>query len=394
MKNKILFFLLLCSLKGFSQIHFEKGNFVNNGGKKIDCLIENLDWRINPATITYKITQDSPEYVLNVNEVQEFNINNEVKYIRATVEIDKSSDKISNYSNVREPEFVTVTCFLKVLIEGKANLYQYVDNDKKRFFYATNQSEIKQLIFKNYAEDFNRIGVNNKYLQQLYNEFKCESITNNEIQKIKYNSSDLIYFFKKYNVCQGESYVDTEQHKHKKMVRFSGIVQLNRTSLDINRDYYGKKIGVYENKMSLGFGVDTELIMPFNKNKWSVFIQPTFNSYQSNGTFSGEKTSIDYNYIQIPLGVRYYMFLSDKSKMFLNAGFNAISNQKAKIEFETYDDLDLKTGPNLFLGMGFHFQNKFSAEVRFYSNRNILNYYANWDSNFANFSFVLGYTFF
>src|SRR5690606_35362636 len=100
--------------------------------------------------------------------------------------------------------------FLKVLVKGKASLYSYQENSLFRYFFETESIEITQLIYKKftystidgiYRED-NKIGENNQFRQQLFDVLKCDEISKEYYEKIKYRKNDLTKFFVKYNQCE------------------------------------------------------------------------------------------------------------------------------------------------------------------------------------------------
>ena len=55
MKKIVVILIAIISLKGFSQIKFENGYFINNSDEKIECLIKNKDWDDNPVKFNYKL---------------------------------------------------------------------------------------------------------------------------------------------------------------------------------------------------------------------------------------------------------------------------------------------------------------------------------------------------
>ena len=50
--------LLFLSFIGFTQIRFEKGYFITNYGKRIDCFIKDIDWKNNPTKFDYKLNEE------------------------------------------------------------------------------------------------------------------------------------------------------------------------------------------------------------------------------------------------------------------------------------------------------------------------------------------------
>lgn len=252
MKKQILVALMVIfSFNSYAQIIFEKGYFISDSGDKTVCLIKNIDWANNPTEFKYKISENSEVKEETINSVKEFGISNTSKYVRFSVKIDrsKSSSTEDELSFNKEPEFSEETLFLKTLVEGKATLYAYEDTNLYRYFYSVNNSAVEQLIFKSYqirststGEYINTftsgivhtyIGNNHKYKQQLWENFKCGSITRTNIRKIAYIKSDLIKFFVKYNTCEKSEYTNYEKNKKSGSINLYVRPGLNYSSLSM-----------------------------------------------------------------------------------------------------------------------------------------------------------------
>jgi len=161
--NTTLLFLFIFSITGFAQINLEKGYFINNQGVKTECLIKNNDWRNNPVKFEYKIKEEDKSNIKTVELIKEFSVVGKFKFIRVTVDIDRSSSYIEDLSDKRQPQFKSEVFFLKELVSGEASLYQYVDNGLIRYFYSTNNSNIKQLVYKEYVDKYNFSKENNMF---------------------------------------------------------------------------------------------------------------------------------------------------------------------------------------------------------------------------------------
>jgi hypothetical protein len=107
----------------------------------------------------------------------------------------------------------------------------------------------------------------------------------------------------------------------------------------------------------------------------------------------------DYKSIEIATSVRHYLPLNDISKFYINTSilFDLIS--KSSIIFTRADGrnlntLEINSRLNLALGIGFKHNEKYSVELRYQTNREILSDYVNWSSNYKTVSFVVGYAIF
>ena len=134
MKKALVLVFALLTIQAFAQITFEKGYFIDNSDQRIECLIKNVDWRNNPTNFQYKLNQNEEPVEAEITNVKEFGIYNSSKFLRRVVKIDRSTEETNKLSKERNPKFEEEQLFLKVLNEGKANLYSYYDTGLRRFF--------------------------------------------------------------------------------------------------------------------------------------------------------------------------------------------------------------------------------------------------------------------
>ncbi|MCP4970286.1 MAG: tRNA modification GTPase, partial [Arcobacter sp.] len=284
MKKQYLFLLTtFLTINCYSQISFERGYYIDTQNQKTNCLIKNVDWNNNPTQFEYKLSEKSESKNATIKTVIEFGINN-AKYLRKRVNIDRSSNSINNLSNSKNPIFKEEELFLKVLVEGKSNLYEYVDDNLRRYFYSKDNSEIIQLIFKRYKNIENNVAKNNRFRQQLWVNLKCSNFTMSKIESIDYIKSDLIRFFTEYSECHNTDLSIYKPKQKRNLYNLTIRPRLNSSSLNIQSYLpYIRDID-FENKTGFGIGLEAEFIFPFNKNKWSIVIEPTYQSYKSKKT--------------------------------------------------------------------------------------------------------------
>ena len=396
MKKKTLFLLtILTSITCFSQISFEKGYYINNSDQKIDCFIKNIDWLDNPTKFEYKITKDSDEKTIAIKSVKEFGIYNISKYIRNIVNIDRSSEVINKISNDKKPIFIEELLFLKMLVEGKSNLYQYIDGELIRYFYDKENTKVTQLIYKSYNTDENYIGKNNRFRQQLWSDLKCSTFTMNKMEYLDYKKNELVGYFVAYNKSINQEYINFEEKQKRDLFNLNFRPGFNLSNLSIENSISYSRNTDFDAKIGLRFGIEAELIMPFNKSKWSIIIEPTYQYFKTEKNIRAtQNIKIDYSSIELPIGVRHYFYLNENSKFFINGSFILDFSPNSVINFQTDSDLEIKTGTNLAFGMGYKHNNKYSLEVRYLSNRNILNTYQYWFSDYKTVSIIFGYSIF
>jgi len=372
----VLTFFVFDNIEG--QITFKNGYFIDNTGNKINCKIKDKDEKYTPTGFTYMLESNSKKYVRGLENTQEFRLNEGVKYIRAKVGIDKSKSHLSKLKNTMNMEYEEEIVFLKVLLEGESSLYEYKKAGFERYFYKLGDEPIRQLDYKKYKVGNASIRENNRYRQQLKLEMSCE-LSNKSIESLEYKKKDLVKFFKDYNVCINSSFeLYDNKEKQKKInigIRYEGM--FSRNTLFFRAD----ELLDFENKLVSQFGLSFEYIMPFNRNKWRFFMEPSYYKYESENSLIVEydfNPDIEYTYrlenraIELPLGVRYYMFLSKEMQLFLGAGYylDIYSRTEINETATTFLQTDNQSYSgkqsigNVFAGFGIQY-NRFSVDYRY-----------------------------
>ena len=196
------------TLFSFSQINFEKGYFIDNDGKKTECFIKNRDWLKSPKDFKYKIEMNGEVMVEKVQNLKEFAIGDNLKFLRVEVDIDKSKTieqelyfNPSELSENEEPIWAKEFVVMKLIIKGKANLY-YSENDEiKRFFYNVDDGPIKLLINKDYSPDGFKVRTNRGFQKQLKEDVSCENNKRIYVEKMSYTINELEKYFIAFNSC-------------------------------------------------------------------------------------------------------------------------------------------------------------------------------------------------
>jgi hypothetical protein len=210
----------------------------------------------------------------------------------------------------------------------------------------------------------------------------------------------------RFNECANSAQVQYEPDQKRDLLNLTIRPGLNLSKIAINNQsddswqtYFGIEPG-------LRFGVETEFVLPFNKNKWSIIAEPTFQYYRSESTAEFDNMPVitlvaraKYQSIELPLGIRHYFFLNEKSKIFLNASYLFDFSINSSIDFlrsdgTTYNTLDIAPRRNVALGAGYKHKDTFSVEVRFQTDRNLLREYLYWHAEYRTISIIFGYSLF
>jgi len=394
---KLSIIIVLCFVyisNSFAQINFENGYIIDNDNQKINCLIKNKDWLNNPIDFIYKPSKKSDKVKGTIKEIKEFGIENFYKYQRHEVSIDRSSSRISELKEGKETEMKLELLYLKILVEGKITLFQYTDGDLNRFFYKVEDSNVEPLIFKNYLTKNGRIGINSKYKQQLLKILNSPEITQNEILITEYDKKQLTEIFDKYNRIGNINSINYLKRDKRKSVNINLRPGMNISKLKLD-NYIGSTFDFeLENRLSYRFGIETEFVLPFNKNKWAVIIEPTYQKITTTESLDLFEVEVDYSSVELPVGIRHFIFLNDKNSIFINSSFLMDFAQNSSIDYDNGTSWEIKSRFNFLGGIGLRYQNRFSLEVRYLTNREILSQYRIREGKYSGISIIVGYRLF
>lgn len=418
MKKNLCLLLFLSFYAGFSQINYEKGYFVNNGGQRTECFIKNLDWRSNPTTFQYKLQLTDDSKTGDISEIKEFAIDNESMFRRYTVQLETSQNTITNPNLNKNPEWQIQTVFLKSIVLGEANLYALNIGNIEKYFYETKSRPIEQLVMILYTAN-STIYENNQYKQQLLNHVKCEKMSQNQFSNLEYNRKSLSKHFEAYNNCKGDNktktinYVANEKQYQKFNLRFTPGVYFASANIVDPYKYYDSSIR--QNQMIFKIGFDAEFVLPFNKNSWSFFVNPTYSkfdpvtnytSHVRNPGFADDGDPIaytaetSYSNVELPIGIRCYTFINNASKLFFNVAYvlsfamsdshTTITNQSNLVN--AHAELLINNKDNFAGGIGYCYK-KFSAEIRYNTPRELVSY-KSWKNDYSTIGLNFGYKIF
>ncbi|GAA4289578.1 tRNA modification GTPase [Aestuariibaculum suncheonense] len=374
-----------------AQISFEEGYFIKDSGQKTECLIKNNDWKSNPREFQYRLVDSDKTNSISIRELKEFGVYNTSKYIKSEVNIDKSTDDTNKLTDNKEPEFEINEVFLRVLVEGKISLYEYTNGNSQRFFYGSENKEIQPLVYKRYKLSSNKVTTNSSYKKQLWDALRCDGKPLDGVQDVSYNRKELVDLFKKYNACVNSGYIEFYKKRNKVTTSLNIRSGINSTALEIYRAAQSFKNVDFGTKLSLRLGAEVEFLLPFNANKWAVISEIAYFKYSGDEELdtAARGAKIDFNSIEIPIGVRHYFYLSNNSSLFLNASiiFNLSSSE---ILYENADSLTIQQSNSLAFGLGYRHK-RYALEFRNGLKRTVVPHF---ESSLGTMSLIFGYTLF
>ncbi len=394
MKHSLALLLLAISLTSIAQINYEEGYFVDNNNKRTSCLIKNEDWLRNPVSLEYKLNSSADPLTIQLKDLKEFQVASN-KYVRATVKMDTSSQITKTLTSSRKPLWKEKDVLLKVLVEGKGDLFMLDQKDLVLFFFRVDSASIEQLEYKSYLTRDNHgdisvtINKNLTYINQLKSQVSCgEEFSKVAQNKMRYEKEFLTNYFIRYNKCSGSALNTFKPDKNLRRFHLRITPGMDFSAAKIqyttapDNDFPAR-----ETRMRIG--LEAEFILPFNKNKWGLFIEPTYQSYESKSP-----VVIHYRSLEIPFGLRHYLYLNENARLFLNAAvvfdipmeYSAELTRSILLEAEFFKI-------NLAGGVGFNYK-KFSIEGRYYSFRTGLDNRYGYHFDFVKSSIILGYRLF
>ena len=398
----ILAFIFSAS-SAFSQITFDEGYIINNSGEKNSVLIKYSDWKTNPSEITFKTSEDASPQTLMLNDIAEFGVDGETSYVRAMVPVDKSNQNLKKLSNNGRFEFTNQTVFLKMLVDGKADLLQYSAQGNEQFFFRKEDGKIEALIYKRYIPEFSvKIAENNQYQQQLFNALTCDNLTQSDFENTEYSKKDLVKLFTDYNNCLNVETKNFTERESRDAFNLRIRPGVNFSSLVMNT-YVERRTIDFGDKTNFRLGLEGEYVLPFFRNKWAIIVEPTYQSYESTAVFPEKQyedgtVTVKYQSLEIPFGLRHYFFINQDNQIFLNVTYTVdLTLGDSYFDYETvaqYKDADIQTntGTNFSFGGGYNYK-KFSAEARYHFDRNLSGKTLRVGTAYNTFSLILGYNF-
>jgi hypothetical protein len=380
--------LTILHLAGYAQIDYQQGYYIRNDGTKISCLIKDYGWISNPTYIVCKSSPDAAPVTIGMAGILEFGVGNS-KYQRFDVDVETSADAIDELSSSPQPKYRHDTAMLKLLVEGRASLYLYQKKRLTRYFFRLNGAAPTPLISKQYLGPDGYAHANQEYIKLLADSLSCSAPDFPDPTTVPFELKSLTRFFVAYNKCVRSAFTDywTKTGKSVFHLYIRPGVDLSAFTVTDNFNLVPSKHS-YGSEASFRFGVEGEFILPINRNKWSVLLEPVYRSYHSSSDESG--FNVDYKAIQLQLGARYYFFLGSQTKFFLSAALCSNFSLTSTVES---DGSYLNTLSHLggTFSAGFRLKDRVGIEVNFALPQNILDNYYYFRSTLSTTSLIFSY---
>ncbi|MCB0630448.1 MAG: hypothetical protein R2824_00700 [Saprospiraceae bacterium] len=298
MRWKLSIVLLLCqALPLLSQKNFLPAHLIDMEGNTFVGEIDYREWNINPSSIEFREDALSEGRELGVKDIRQFSIDaNQELYERAVVNLNVESVEFGyqpifqNYNTIDSKiEKILTVVFLRVLIKGKLNLYQYIDINKRvHYFIQKGDGPIHELTYREVhllerapvlkqgearsETDYNGV-IFQTYKQELAQLMgdDCPAATRT-LGQLRY-SNLILSVVKKYNNCMGGSTYIRSGDK----VFWSLFLQAGFQSSSTNIS--GKSVPVTPNMpvdLTPYYGFGFEVSIPRTRKKANVGLELAF----------------------------------------------------------------------------------------------------------------------
>lgn len=208
-KVSALLFAAVCLAPQLSKA--QNSGYIVTGPYTSKGVIIYKKWAKAPAEISFKAVNESDYKTYKAGDISEFGITvgTQLEVYRSfDVAIDRSAVNTGQLDDKAEPRLDEAKkVFALLLVDGKAQLYNYTDDIKSHFLFKKEGGSAFELINKDYIDQSNNQALNNaQYKKQLLdNTSDCMDIKAEVVKAVTYSASSLSKFVNKYNACFSNS---------------------------------------------------------------------------------------------------------------------------------------------------------------------------------------------
>ena len=387
-----LIFSLPCWL--YCQTTFKEGYLITPAGERQTVEIRDRDWATNPQHFTYRVTGGETRRG-DLSTVIEFGLlSNEVRYVRSTVDLEVSPREINSLSKSSLPEYRRQEVFLEVLVEGAADLFYFRTPSLKQFFYRLGSGPIKPLINRQYLRG-DRIVQQDLYRSVLGAILDCGYVPE-RLDQLTFNRKSLVRYFEEYHRCTEEDYRIYERQNEHRRFRLALRAGVDQHSSTIGVIYPGGVVNPvsYDAIFVPRLSIEAELSFSFLHAQWALAGEIYYQAFRQEWPegASGEPINIEIKGINVPLGIRYYIYQSGKIDWYANAYGHILLPVGGQVEWRSWD-LETFISMTPGAGMGVRFADHIQLELRYSPAQDVLRRNNSFQHRQRTFSLVGGYQF-
>ena len=272
-KIYLIILFTISSFSSYAQQNFQPGYIITLTNEKIEGLINDLDWRVNPDAVQFRKNTESASTEYTALSINEFGVGNR-RYWGRVVTLDQSAEKSDDLLlgvDAIKKEIDTV--FVEVLVEGQITLlYSMSKNRKAHYLYEVNGKTEELIVKRTIINKLDAMGNNagkevattDIYKGQLKSLMQdCSSISST-IEKTRLTTNDLQKLFIKYLSCIGDKYT-VEENTNKSVVNWGIMAGAFFSSLKFEPEIYSGKF----NASGIPVGISADVVLA--KNPASAF---------------------------------------------------------------------------------------------------------------------------
>lgn len=388
-----LVFVIL-TMRAIGQISFEPGYFVDVSGRRVECLIRNEKWKNNPYRVQFKRGETEHIETASPKTWKQFGFSDGTVYESKRTEIEQSSNRLNDLDDRRGPVFKSDTVFLRLIVTGKAALYQYEEENKLLFFIQVDGDTLVPLVNKMYRVTVTntqgsqngggseKVARNELYRGQLRTALNCPHIDDRQILSMRYTQKSLVEFVSHYNGCQSDQPTVSLPSIEKRVLLQLNIragAAMNAMDVISGPSLAMHKIGP---SMSSRIGLEAEIALPSRGNRWGIIVETSYQSFGATDVTPGLILDLKYNTVDLSVGPRYRVHSGKNSSVFFNGGFAYAFSLDSRILINNYYELECNALPYYWIGAGFQWM-RLSAEFRYLTPRDPMNKYRAWPSTLS-----------
>ncbi|MEW7279531.1 hypothetical protein ABW636_13135 [Aquimarina sp. 2201CG1-2-11] len=375
LRLSLLTFFLLFVFVSTAQSIYKSGYFIDNSGKRTECLVKKMPWETNPTEFEWKKTISSSPKKENIEDIKEFGVGQDYIFKRFIMAFDLQGDTVGKSSKDKDPRLRLKKVFLRLILKSEATLYQYSKNDVHRFFYTDRKFAYPELlVYKTYyvpdlEEDVGEKVIpkeNTQFRDQLAQSLKCK---NQDPSEVEYTLKDLKKYFKDYNECKGAkiAYMVKTRFNQSKI----GIIgTLDFVSFSHPSELNPSETLIYDDILAPRYGIYLETFIPFFGVDLSFFLESTYRSFSTKHTNfanpDAEGPELNFKSINVAFAPRFHLYLSSNFEVFFEGGLSVDQDLGTESIFNSIESTTL----DYFYGGGFG-AGRFKVGYRVYTDKNI-----------------------
>lgn len=337
MKISTLLYLLVF-LPGVikAQTNYHPGYIINLNGDTTRGAINYREWSLNPDQVEFRADGTNGSVIqLNPAGIRSFVIDDQESYLSYTgaVSADKTQSTNSIYGHdvkLVDTTKISRSVFLRLLATGKnISLYTYIDKDKIRFFFTEGIKAPAELEYHEfYDEDKHEIKTVEVFKSQLIalaGRYSSDPTMIDQIQSLKYNSTDLQSYTDKLNKVS--SVLRKANHRSSTHFFFGISADATTTHYDkqLRTDLYNHSahttvmpginagFDVYLNPNVQRFIFRADLSLSYN--------QPSYTYTYTDNLFTvNQKYAFNQFTVSVSPKLIYNLYNTNKLKFFIGAG--------------------------------------------------------------------------